>query len=109
MTRMILINLQKGFDTIKHKMLTEKMKCIGFSNDIIKFECLAWMLSFQENVSCKLRKHDKTLINCGLPQGSILEPLLFFLYLNDVVQAVNFDLLIYADDTVLFFNIRTLI
>ena len=41
MTRMILINLQKGFDTIKHKMLTEKMKCMGFSNDIIKFECLA--------------------------------------------------------------------
>ena len=52
---------------------------------------------------------DKAIIICGVPQGSILGPLLFLLYVNDMVQAVNCDLLLYADDAVLFFKIRTLI
>ena len=47
---------------------------------------------------------DKALIICGVPQGSILGPLLFLLYLNDMVQAVNCDLLFYADDTGLTFQ-----
>ena len=47
---------------------------------------------------------DKALIICGLPQGSILGPLLFSLHVNDMVQAVNCDLLFYADDTGLIFQ-----
>ena len=42
---------------------------------------------------------DKALISCGVPQGSILGPFLFLLDVNDMVQAVNCDLLLYADDT----------
>ena len=47
---------------------------------------------------------DKALISCGVPQGSILGPLLFLVYVNDMVQAVNCDLLFYADDTGLTFQ-----
>ena len=47
---------------------------------------------------------DKALIICGVPQGSILGPLLFLLYVNDMVQAVNSDLLLYVDDTDLIFQ-----
>ena len=47
---------------------------------------------------------DKALISCGVPQRSILGPLLFLLYVNDMVQAVNCDLLLYADDTGLVFQ-----
>ena len=50
------------------------------------------MLSVQENVIC------------GVSQGSILRPLLFLLYVNDMVQAVNCDLLLYADDAGLIFQ-----
>ena len=47
---------------------------------------------------------DKALIICGVPQGSILGPLLILLYVNDMVQAVNCDLLLYADDLGLIFQ-----
>ena len=47
---------------------------------------------------------DKVLIISGVPQGSILGPLLFLLYVNDMVQAVNCDLLLHADDAGLIFQ-----
>ena len=47
---------------------------------------------------------NEALISCEVPQVSILGPLLFLLYVNDMLQAVNCDLLLYADDTSLIFQ-----
>ena len=103
LTGMILIDLQKAFDTIDHKILIEKMKCMGFSNDVTKwFESYLSKRMFSVHVEKSFS--DKALISCGVPQGSILGPLLFLLYVNDMVQAVNCDLLLYADDTGLIFQ-----
>ena len=103
LTGMILIDLQKAFDTIDHKILIEKMKCMGFSNDVSKwFESYLSKRMFSVHVEKSFS--GKALISCGVPQGSILGPLLFLLYVNDMVQAVNCDLLLYADDTGLIFQ-----
>ena len=77
-TGMILINLQKAFDTIDHKILIEKMKCMGFSNDVTKwFESYLSKRMFSVHVGKSFS--DNALISCGIPRGSILEPLVFTL------------------------------
>ena len=98
---MPLIDLQKAFDTTDHKILVEIMKYAGFSNVTKWFECHLSKRLFSVHVENSFS--DKAVIICGVPQGSILGPLLFSLYVNDMVQAVNYDLL-YADGTGLIFQ-----
>ena len=80
---MIVIDLQKAFEAIYHKILIEKMKCVGFSNDVTKwFQYYLSKKMFSVHVENSFS--DKAFIICGVPQGSILGPLLFLLYLNDM-------------------------
>ena len=100
---MILIDLQKAFDTINHAVLLEKLRCIHFSESVI-----AWFRSYLSNRSFRVIVNNKLSnsgnLRCGVPQGSILGPLLFLLYVNDMKQAVDCTLLLYADDSCLLFR-----
>ena len=102
-TGMILIDLQKAFDTVNHDILLKKMEFIGFSEETTK-----WFKSYLSNR--KFKVHIKNTFSepgnllCGVPQGSILGPLLFLLYVNDMPQAVDCGLLLYADDNCLIFQ-----
>ena len=83
-----------------------------FPADLLTFtkEILNGNLHFLCSVSIRNAYSDKASITCGVPQGSILGPLLFFLYINDMVQAVDSELLLYADDSCLVLqhkNIKT--
>ena len=102
---MILIDLQKAFDTIYHKILTSKMEFLIFSKDVI-----LWFKSYLSNRKFKVNLN-KSFVEPGqllwrVPQGSILGPLLFLLYINDMPQAVKSELLLYTDDTYLIFQHR---
>ena len=99
-TGMILIDLQKAFDTIDHDIFLKKAKCMGFSESAIK-----WYKSYLEDryfvVNVAGENSEKASLNCGVPQGSVLGPLIFLMYVNDMVQAVKCDLYLYADDSCL--------
>ena len=103
LTGMVLIDLQKAFDTIDHQILLKKMKYIGFSTSTIE-----WFRSYLQNRTFLVHVEDAYStpgdLACGVPQGSILGPLLFLLYVNDMPQAVSCDLLLYADDSCLIFE-----
>ena len=96
------LDLQKAFDTIDHSILLEKMSCLGFAGKTI-----AWFTSYLTNrsfiVNVGKESSSPGKLSCGVPQGSILGPLLFLLYVNDMPQAVNSELLLYADDTCLIY------
>ena len=100
LTGMILIDLQKAFDTINHDIFLRKMVSLGFSN-----HSTMWLQSYLFDRSLRLNiksKYSSTArIECGVPQGSISGPLLFLLYVNDIKQAVNCDFFLYAHDSCL--------
>ena len=79
------------------------MKYLGFS-----ITTIAWFRSYLEDRKFLVNVGDAYSnlgeLSCGVPQGSILGPLLFLLYVNDMPQAVSSDLLLYADDSGLAFG-----
>ena len=103
MTGMILIDLQKAFDVIDHDILLKKLTTIGFSNHTID-----WFKSYLSNglfrVNLENCYSDPSNITCGVPQGSVLGPLLFLIYMNDMPQAVKSNLFLYADNSDLAFQ-----
>ena len=102
-TGMILIDLQKAFDTIDHEIFLKKIKYIGFSDTTVN-----WYKSYLEDrcfvINIEGCFSEEASLNCGVPQGSILGPLIFLIYVNDMSQAVDCDLYLYADDSCLVYS-----
>ena len=102
-TGMILIDLQKAFDAINHEILLNKLLPIDFSKNTISwYESYLVERHFTVEVANRVSKFAN--ISCGVPQGSILGPLLFLIYFNDMSQAVECNLYLYADDSCLLFQ-----
>ena len=97
------MDFQKAFDTINHEILLGKLHAIGFSEKTV-----AWFKSYLSdqafNVNMNNHFSDLSKIYCGVPQGSILGPLLFLLYVNDMPQAIHSDLFLHADNSGLKFQ-----
>ena len=79
------------------------MVCLGFSDSTI-----SWFKSYLQDrpFSVNIGKEYSTpgFLSCGVPQGSILGPLIFLMYVNDMAWAVDCDLLLHADDSCLIFR-----
>ena len=103
LTGVILIDLEKAFHTINHGILFKKLKAMGFSEG-----CITWLQSYLSErisfISIENQFSNYGSILCGVPQGSILGPLLFLIYVNDMPEAVNSDLFLYADNSCLMFQ-----
>ena len=85
----IFVDLQKAFDTVDHQILLAKVNHYGIcevSNDWFK----SYLSNRNQYVSINGYESGLAALNCGFPQGSILGPLLFLLYTNDLNQAVKF-------------------
>ena len=97
---MVMIDLRKAFDTVNHTILCDKLKAVGFDSSTV-----SWFQSYLQNrtqlVNVNGVSSDVMKISCGVPQGSILGPLLFNLYVNDMCSSVDCKLILYADDSVL--------
>ena len=90
-TGMILIDLQKAFDTINHDILLKKLGIIAFSDHNVK-----WFQSYLSNgkftVNLENSFSEVSSMSCGVSQGLILGPLLLLIYVNDIPMAVKCNL-----------------
>jgi len=106
-TLLALLDFSKAFDTVIHKLLIKKLKRLGFSK-----LALAWIKSYlsgrKQCVSYDNLMSDFKTVTCGVPQGSILGPLLFIVYINDISTVLRYCMFhCYADDIQIYihFNI----
>jgi len=100
----IFMDLSKAFDTIDHDILLKKLKVYG-----IRGVTLSWfrnyLLDRQQYVSVNGASSDLLTIQCGVPQGSILGPLLFLIYINDIINTSSLlSFILFADDTNIFYS-----
>ena len=100
----VFLDLSKAFDTLDHCILLTKLEHYN-----IRGLALEWIKSYLSNRSQNVLfngiRSDPCFIKCGVPQGSILGPLLFVLYINDLPMSTkSTESMLFADDTSIFYS-----
>lgn len=97
----VFIDLSKAFDTLDHNILVHKLKYLGIRGEPLNL-FKSYLIGRKQAVYCNQSYSPLKSIDKGVPQGSVLGPIFFLIYINDIVNvSTNLEFVIYADDTTL--------
>ena len=102
----LYLDFKKAFDSVPHHRLLYKLRCYG-----VRGKLLAWIEGFlttrSQQVTVNGHSSEWTRVESGVPQGSVLGPLLFLVFINDLPDAIQASIKMFADDTKLYSAVPT--
>jgi len=105
-TDIAIFDFSKAFDSVPHQRLLRKIESYGIQGNTLK-----WISSFlssrRQRVVINGSQSPWTSVISGVPQGTVLGPLLFLLYINDITDGIQSDIRLFADDCILYRVIKT--
>ena len=101
----IYLDFQKAFDKVPHQRLIRKLKSHGMGSSIINW-IEHWLTDRRQRVVVAGEVSSWKSVLSGVPQGSVLGPILFLVYINDLEEGVTGIILKFADDTKLFRKVK---
>ena len=99
--RGVFLDLSKAFDKVWHEGLLYKLKNNGINGNALQL-IESFLHNRRQRVALNGQSSSWLPIRTGLPQGSVLGPLFFLIYINDLPEGLNFEVKLFADDTSLF-------
>ena len=105
----IYLDMSKAFDKVSHRRLVKKLLQAGFSGNLLNW-FFSYLSSRRQRVTVVGATSEDLPVTSGVPQGSILGPALFLLYINDLPEVISSSsrVLMFADDKKIFREIKTL-
>ena len=102
----IYLDFKKAFDSVPHRRLLEKISAYGFRGNLLK-----WIADFLSDRHQRVKVGDSfsnwASILSGVPQGSVLGPMLFLIFINDLPDSLHSCIKLFADDTKLYSSVST--
>jgi hypothetical protein len=103
---MLILDFSKAFDTVPHKRLLKKLVSYGINGNILSW-LEAWLTQREQQVTIEGDKSSTAKVTSGVPQETVLVPLMFPLYTNDIGNDITSTIRVFADDSLLYLAIST--
>ena len=100
-SNVVFLDMAKAFDKVPHQRLLRKVEACGIGGNVLRW-IRAWLTGRQQRVCLHGSSSGWRNVTSGVPQGSVLGPVLFLIYINDLGENIYNTLLMFADDTKMF-------